>query len=193
MAVESASLEHKTRKQIYNYIYSNPGVPFKIIMNFLSLNKSTLTYHLKYLEKSNQITSKREGRQRHYFCNQQPSIESKNQLPIMENTLNKNQQKILDLVKNQPGISVKDLNFRTRINQSTIEYNLNRLIELKLIWKVKTDNGIGYEYITKDILRKEMFNRLLKKLLTNEIDEETYHRIRRKLEDLDLEELEPRQ
>jgi hypothetical protein len=63
------------------------------------------------------------------------------------------------------------------------------LLEHQLIWKVQNDGEIGYEYITKEKLRYEMYNRLLMKLLANEIDEETFLKIKRKLERIDIEDV----
>jgi hypothetical protein len=67
---------------------------------------------------------------------------------------------------------------------------MKRLGELKLVWVVKTSDGmLGYEYITKDKLREEMLNELLNKLLADEIDEDTFKKIKKKLEEMDTEEL----
>ena len=103
--------------------------------------------------------------------------------------LNKNQKRILNMIKNEPGITRTQLLKRTRLNRKTLSYNVDRLIEQDRIWKVKTNNGVGYEYITKEKLQKEIYNRLLMKLLSDEIDEETFLRVKKKLEKMDTEEL----
>jgi DNA-binding MarR family transcriptional regulator len=104
------------------------------------------------------------------------------------NTLTRNQQRIIGVVRSKPGITKQDLIIKTRLNRKTLSYNLDRLLEQKLIWKVGGETG--YEYITKDKLRSEIYNRLLMKLLSDEIDEETFLKIKQKLETLDIDEIQ---
>jgi hypothetical protein len=61
--------------------------------------------------------------------------------------------------------------------------------ELNFIWLVKTEGLIGYEYITREKLREEMFNKLILKLVSKEIDEKTYLKIKKKMETLNIDEL----
>ena len=70
-----------------------------------------------------------------------------------------------------------------------MDYSLNKLIEMKLIWQIEDNEEIGYEYISEEKLRYEIINLLLTKLLSNEIDEETYRLIKKKVESMNIEEL----
>ena len=184
------ALDHKSRKIIYNYISSHPGVSFGGIRNFMDMNDSTLKYHLIYLERTKRISSRREGRRRCYFCNNGSKFEYR-QYPGAElDTLNRNQKHVLNVIRTSPGISKKGLINKTKLNRKTIGYTIDRLLEQKLIWKVKSEGEIGYEYITKEKLRGEIYNRLLMKLLADEIDEETFMKIKGKLEMMDIDEIE---
>jgi len=182
-----AVLENKTRKQIFNYISTYPGTSFGEIKDVFEINESTLKYHLAYLQRAEQIISKREGRRRLYYI--KPYIDN-NPLkisPAGHKNLTGNQIRIIKQIQNQPGISVKEIIKNTKLHRKTVAYNINKLIQHNIIWKVKSSDGIGYEYITEDKLRYEMYNQLLLKLIADEIDENTYLKIKKKLESSDIE------
>ncbi len=191
MQIFEGALEHRSRKLIFNFISSNPGVSFGAIRGFLDINESTLKYHLNYLEKNNRIYSKHQGRQRCYYSKQRNITEiytSTNERPSLTN-LTETQKLLVNLILKNPGINQKKLRKITKLNKKSISYNIKRLGEQKIIWVVKCDGKVGYEYVTHDKLREEMLNQLVLKLLYNEIDEQTYHKIMKKLKNMDVEEL----
>ena len=187
MGTVENTMDHRTRKLIYNYIFAHPGVPITHLSTVLDLNYSTLKYHLKYLEKNNQIISNKIGRNRCFFINKNHDIEELHGSNL--NSLNTNQQMVLNCIQNNSGITKKELIQKTRIERRTMDYSLNKLIEMKLIWQIEDNEEIGYEYISEEKLRFEIINLLLTKLLSNEIDEETYRLIKKKVESMNIEEL----
>jgi len=178
------ALDHRSRKLIYNFISTHPGSSFKVIKNFFEMNKSTLSYHLNYLERNKKIISKREGRNRCYYCVYATATKLDKR-----STLTPTQRKLVNTIQDNPGITNKELMIHIKINRKNLHYNIKKLRELKLIWAVKTRGVLGYEYVTEEKLRHEMATTLISKLLSNEIDEETYHKIKDKLQSMDLEEL----
>jgi predicted transcriptional regulator len=189
MTDKEGALDHKARKAVYDYIMAHPGVPFGTIQKVFNMNASTLKYHLNFLEKNNQVISKREGRHRIYFCvhgtasKLEPSPASKIE------TLTDVQRYILNVIRNDPGITASKLASITNINQKNLTYNIERLIDQQFIWRIQNGGEIAYEYITAEKLRYEMYNRLLMKLLSNEIDEETFLKIKKKLEQIDAKDI----
>lgn len=189
MAKGEDALEHKDRKMIYEYIYAHPGSAFNTIKNFFDMHHSTLMYHLTYLERADKITSENKGGHNYYFCKRQSELDLTPFQMSKFKTLSDPQKSLLGLIHLKPGINKDELMIKTRMNRRTLSYNLKRLIELKFLWEVNNGSSIGYEFITSEKLSNEMFNGLLKKLLTDEIDEETFYRIKKKLEEIDVEEL----
>ena len=71
-----------------------------------------------------------------------------------------------------------------------MDYNLKKLIEQKVIWPIHNKDGIGYEYISEERLKNRIYKRLLMKLLSNEIDEKTFFKTMKKLESMDIDEIQ---
>jgi predicted transcriptional regulator len=188
MFTSGVALEHKSRKQIYNYIQSHPGASFGTVKKVFDMNTSTLKYHLIYLERADKIESKREGRLRCYYSKNKTKSTYKPLQHYQNNSLTKTQKRIVNIIQNKPGISKDDLQYLTKLNRKNLNYNIHRLGELNLIWQVKNNGMVRFEYITEDKLRDEMLNRLVIKLISNEIDEETFNKIKKKLDSMDLEE-----
>lgn len=175
--------EHRMRRIIYNYVSSNPGVSFGTIKGMMDMNKSTLRYHLNFLEKANKVKCTREGKHNCYHPTQSDTLNLSPVHGIDLNTLTKGQKRLLTLIIKNPGITPGELVTLVPSNKKKLRYNLNRLMELRLIWKVKIEGEIGYEQITGEDVKEEILKKLIKRLLAKEIDEETFLTIKKRLEE----------
>jgi predicted transcriptional regulator len=182
MASGANIFEHKMRKIVFNYVSINPGVSFNKIQNIVEMNSSTLRYHLAYLEKARLVKCIRDGRQNCYYPVPENVIDLNPLTGVDTKSLTKDQKRILRTIKKQPGIGVADLTGTLKISKKKLNYNIQRLIELKLIWKIKVDGQTGFEQITKDQMKKEIVRKLVKRLLAKEIKEDTFFKLMKKIE-----------
>ena len=179
------SLENKTRKLIYNHITAHPGVSFNILRSVFKLNDSTLRYHLNYLTRSKKISLGSENGGRNYFPYSGTMLiiqnaEESNTLATYQ--LTSAQERIITAIQKHPKISQKELIKLTRINRITLSRNLNKLMDLCLVRKIPNGNKVNYEYLENKQLRYEILKRLIRKLVNNEIDEETFLKLKKELD-----------
>ena len=185
MLGNDVSLDNETRKLIYNHIESHPGVSFLVLKSVLKLNDSTLRYHLNYLEKSKKISLGSENGRRYYF----PQSGSRHVIRNADGStiftsyeLSGVQEKIISTIKLNPKINQKELAKLTRINRITLNKNLKKLMNLCLVRKIPNGNSVNYEYLENRQLRYDILKRLIKKLVNNEIDEETFLKLKKELD-----------
>jgi len=184
MAKDVIVLEHDTRRMIYNHIKAHPGVSFVVLKKVFDLNDSTLRYHLNYLKKNEKISFGLESGKRYYYphLGQNHAIKTSEASEHLETIdLTGVQERIITMIKRHPGINQKELIKRTGINRLTLSKNLKKLLGLCIVRKIPNGNKVNYEYIGSNELRHEILKRLLVKLLYNEIDEDTFLELRRKL------------
>lgn len=183
MANGDKILENKIRRMIFNLIVTYPGVSFNNIMKIFELTDSNLRYHLNYLEKNHKISSGFEGEIRCYYPH--PSsvkMLHKNQEPIETHKLTSEQQRLLGIIKEYPGINQKVLVKKSGMNRITAIRNLNTLKSLNLINNKKFQNNVCYEYVPDAEMKFVILKGLILKFLRNEIDEKTFLRLKNKLD-----------
>lgn len=180
MEYESDVLTHATRRMIWNYILSDPGLTLDSLIKALDLNRSTLRYHLNYLIRSDMVKAKKVNGKRCYFANgETPDVIDSVDL----NSLSKHQRKVLTIIKQEAGVSKKAIARKTGININTVTYSINKLIELDLVWKVRYQGKVGYEFRSKEKVRSEAFLILLDMFLSDEIDKDEFLRLKKELEE----------
>jgi predicted transcriptional regulator len=168
-----------TRESIDRYILENPGISFSNILKAFKINRGTLRYHLQYLEGEERIKMVRRGQKNCYYSTQMGILD-----PVAgTGGLTLKQIRLLRAIKNRPGISRKELIELTKQSREEINYNLKRLKDKKVVWKIADGGDPCYEFITKEELAVEMMALLIEKFLDDEIDRETFLMLKRKLED----------
>jgi predicted transcriptional regulator len=182
MSRDEVALENKIRKKVYTHILEYPGVSFSTLKRFHDLNDGTLRYHLNYLERAKKICSKLEAGKLHYYPFARTVIDSNStNTNLKSNELTSHQEHILNAIRQNPGINQTELIAKTSLKRHILTYNISQLIELGMVKKNNHVRNVCYEYISDELLQYEMLKMLTIKFLNNEIDEQTYLKLRRKL------------
>ena len=175
MSRSKIDFEHNTRKTIYNHIAEYPGVTFSTLKSFYDISESTLRYHLKYLERGEQISPRLESGQLHYYPNITiNSISNISGVNPNRSNLTPHQERILITIKQNPGINQTELMEKTSFKRHVLTYNISKLIDMGRVRKFNHVRNVCYEYITNELLESEMLKVLVIKLLNNEIDESSF-------------------
>ncbi len=176
-------LQNKTRKMIYNLIITYPGVSYNILKNIFELTDGVLRYHLNYLKKAGMINFGFEKRLRCYYPDYNTVNGPRKSMNSLEmQKLTPKQELLLGIIKQYPGINQKELIKRSRLNQIQVSKNLKKLSNLNLIKRTQKSRTICYNYVPDEELKFEIMKRLLIKLLKDEIDDQTFLKLKRKLE-----------
>jgi len=140
-------LLNDTRREIYNYILNNPGCHFREISKNLNKSASTLNWHLRILEKSKLIGSRKFGNKIIYY----PTGMDIRNLPLLSLKSKMSKQIYEYLLKNPAHLRkiASDLN----ANVETIRYNLKNMEKLGIVKRKEDGNKIIY-YINPEIYSK---------------------------------------
>ncbi|MGA1822821.1 MAG: winged helix-turn-helix transcriptional regulator [Thermoplasmatota archaeon] len=171
--------DHDTRRLLYEYIRDNPGATYRMLKKAFKLTDGTLRYHLDYLQRKRKVVQEKSGREKCYFSY------LKKRFPFSDPDLHLNeaQEKLLDIISRDPGLSIGDLRRRSGMKRESFQYNLRKLKKLKLVWRVKGIEGSGYEIVTRERLADEMFLLTVNRFLDGKIEKEEMMSIIERLKD----------
>jgi len=137
-------LELETRREIYNYILIHPGLHFRELSRKMNISKSTLEYHLKYLEKKNLAIVIQKERYKRYFISKKIGHEAKKILTILRE---ETPRRILLSMKIYHPVTISYLSKDLDKAPSTISFHIKKLIKLEIVEKIHIDNQIKFGLI----------------------------------------------
>ena len=117
-------LKQNTRKDIYEYIVSNPGVYYSSIMKDLKIKNGVTSYHLAMLEREGYIKSKHIGLYKRFFVNGATTGD----IPQ-----SKIRREIIQNIVNNPGISQTDIASNLGVSNQVVNYHIGILRRSNLI------------------------------------------------------------
>ena len=121
-------LDQFVRGEIYGYIKANPGAHYNQIIRELDVKNGTLSYHLHMLEKTGMIKSRKEGLRYRAFYPTGIKFPKAERYRLTELQTN-----IIKLIKENEGISQKEIARALDIKHQTINYNIKVLQQTGLI------------------------------------------------------------
>ena len=118
-----------TRQNLLRIIYAEPGANFTQLKEKLGLHNGTLAHHLHILENHKTITSHTSGRQRLFF-----PFGSENRINISNSLItNRTQKKIINIVKDNPGITQSMISRLLNVSRQKINYHVNSLVSNSIL------------------------------------------------------------
>jgi len=158
--------------RILRYIIRHPGSSFTDIMDTLVLNESTLRYHLEKFERKGLLTSKKIGKKRCYF-----SKSMSHRSGEKEERMNVLQKRVWNLIRNDPGITRKEIMGSISISRSDATDVLNYLQKSGEISRSSSGRGKGYQVISRKRLKDRIFKQIVIRLISGEIDEKLFNEL----------------
>ena len=119
LARETA-LQRKVRLLLFEYVRDHPGASFSEVRHALGLENGVTAYHLSVLEKLGLVHSESRRRHRWYYPNGDVSL-------WRELPLSPLQTSIVEAVRREPGIGVRELARRVDHRASSVGYSVKAL------------------------------------------------------------------
>ena len=121
--------DEPTRQNLLRHIYSEPGANFTQLKEKFGLHNGTLAHHINILESHKIIISQRSGRQRLFF-----PFGSTNSANIRTSLVtNHTQKEIIEIVKDNPGITQAMISQRLKVSRQKINYHVNSLVSKSIL------------------------------------------------------------
>jgi predicted transcriptional regulator len=122
-------LDQPIRFKIHGYIIGNPGAHFGLIKQALEIPNGQLVYHLKRLMQAKMIYAKEDGIRKRFYPVDFPKLQ------IEEYYLTDTEEKILNVIEKNSGISQKMVASKMGISRQVAGYHLAKMEQIEVIKK----------------------------------------------------------
>lgn len=138
-----AILEHPVRREIYERVKAHPGITLVQLAEDARLGSSTLTHHLRHLERNAFVTLLRDGRYVRVFDRQSGAFagERKHAAAALANPVTAAMARVIEA---QPGIGQSELAMRFQVTASTVAWHMQRLETARLVTKERGGQRTRY-------------------------------------------------
>ncbi len=156
-------LDTDVRKNLYEYIDEFPGSHLREIARELDLKPSNAAWHLRKLEQTNLVRSREIGGKKVYYL-VEGGVEARKEAVAESVLKNKNAQKIMKYLKQQPGKHLLEIANALDLNHHTVKWHIKKMLNAEMV-DGDTSNSVYPVYYPTDIGVKSLqrFNEHLKK------------------------------
>jgi predicted transcriptional regulator len=134
-------LDLDVRKAVYNFISQNPGLSINEISKKLNLPDSIINNHLNILKKIGIIIERPEGRDIRYFVAEKINEVDKKIISLLKQDI---PFRIIMYLLLYPNSSESMICKYLRRSPSTVEYHLDKLIDIDVVEFYPNGNEISY-------------------------------------------------
>lgn len=121
---EPEVVAHPARRQLLQLIEAEPGIHFKEMARRTGLPNGSLVHHLETLRRGGQVVARPSGGYTLYFLGPRVPAGSAEAASALKAD---GARRILELVRQQPGLSSADVAARCGLQPSTVSYHVQRL------------------------------------------------------------------
>lgn len=161
--------DNRTQRVVLNYIKDNPGSSLSRIARTLEINKGTLRYYLRTLEKEEMVRSELAEGRRYYYARFLIEADAKGSKSARDLTLS--QRRLLRIITDNPGITRSGLLDRSSDNKVKVNRSIEKLLSKKMIYRSPNGGEDGFHRISKERIIREMEMALVSDLVEGKIDE----------------------
>ena len=134
-------LELEKRRKIYNYILTNPGLHVRELSRKLKIPKTTLKYHLRYLEIKQLLNSETKGKCVRYFAKFEIGSYDKRILSIIRQKI---PRWIIFISFLYDEVYINEISYALEIPLTTVFFHLKKLKGLNIIKSQKKNKRAVY-------------------------------------------------
>jgi predicted transcriptional regulator len=141
-------LDTEVRKNLYGYINDYPGSHLREIARELNLKPSNAAWHLRKLEQTNLIRSRNIGGKKVYYL-VEGGIEARREAVAESILKNRNAQKIMYYLTNNPGKHLLEIAKALDLNHHTVKWHIEKMYMAELIDGDTTNSAYPIYYPTE--------------------------------------------
>jgi len=146
-------LQNKNRAAILESLRDHPGCTIADLSKNTGINRGSVKYHLSVLLLERKIVRKKEDKLTYLFLNAGMAPEKKRMYGYI---MSHPKQEILSAIRNEPGISNKEIAQRLGLAPGTVHWHLQQFLDEKMVVSRWDGRNMNYSLTpeVEDILKK---------------------------------------